>query len=113
MPGVTADALQLDIRDDGARAKRLAGEADAQRLTHEAAAAVGANEIARAHYFAPNLRGDASGIRRKPGQLPHELRPVAEFGETFAHHCFGDELRDHQGRVIRLGRRGSAGVTDR
>jgi hypothetical protein len=48
VPGVTADALQLDIRDDGTRAKRLAGEPDAQRLTHEAAATVGANEIARA-----------------------------------------------------------------
>ena len=46
------------------------------------------------------------GIRRKPGQPPPELRPVAEFGETFAHHCFGEELRDHQGRVIRLGQHG-------
>jgi hypothetical protein len=110
VPGVATDALQFDIRDDRTRAKRLAGEIDAQRVPHEAAAAIGADEIACAHDFAPDLRGDAFGVLREAGQFPAKLRLVAEFGETLAHHGFGEELRHHQGRAIWLGWRRIGGV---
>ena len=55
------------------------------------------------HDLASDLRGDAFGVLRQTCQLPFQLRPVAELGETLAHHCFGQELKDHQG--ARYGRR--------
>ena len=112
VPGVTADALQFDIRDDSAHAQRLAAKIDAQRVPHEAAAAVGANEVAGAHDLASNLRSDAFGVLREAGQLPPELHLVSEPGETLAHHCFGEEPRHHERRAIRFGRCGAAGVAD-
>jgi DNA-binding MarR family transcriptional regulator len=112
VPGITADALQFDIRDDRTHAERLAGKIDAERVPYQTAPAVGADQVMGAHDPASGLRGDAFGVLRKAGQLPPELRLVAELGETLAHHRFGQELRDHQGRAIRLGRRGPAGVVD-
>src|SRR5208282_127170 len=70
VPGVTANSFQLDIRDDRTHAERLAGKIDTQHVPDEAAAAIGANQIAGAQDFVSDLRGDAFGILREAGQLP-------------------------------------------
>ena len=45
-------------------------------MPHEAAAAVGADQVAGAHDLCSDPRGDAFGILREAGQLPPELRLV-------------------------------------
>ena len=114
MPDVAAEALEIDIGDNRTHAQRLAGEADAERVAHEATAAVGADEEARADGFAAGLGDDALAVLRKASQFASEFGRCAEFGQTLAHQGFGEELRRHQRPAIRLGRRGSGGgVADR
>jgi hypothetical protein len=49
-------------------------------MPHEAVAAVGADEVARAHDLASDQCPDAFAVLGEAGQLPPELRLVAEFG---------------------------------
>ncbi len=73
VPDVAAEALEIDIGDNRTHAQRLAGEADAERVAHEATAAVSADEEARADGFAAGLCDDALVVLRKAGQLASEF----------------------------------------
>jgi hypothetical protein len=46
VPCIAAEARQNDIRHNGADAKRLARKGNVERVAHEAAAAIGADEMA-------------------------------------------------------------------
>ena len=109
VPGVAVQPRQDDIGNNRTHAKRLAGKANTKRVTHEAAAAIGADEVARSNDllagFAGEPRGHAISILLQTDQFAAELHTVAELEQTFAHHAFGQELRHHQRDVVGLGRR--------
>jgi hypothetical protein len=109
VPCRSLQSRQQDIGHDGTNAKRLAGKADVERVTQEAAAAVGADEIAYPHDLLAGLasepRSDAVLIMLQAHQFATELHFVAELDQALAHHAFGQELRHHQRDVVRLGRR--------
>ncbi len=91
--------LDPHIRDDGADAERLAGKADAEGVAHEAAPAIGADEIARGDALvaaAPRDNGRHGVlVLGEALQLAAELDAMAELGQALAHHAFGQELRHH------------------
>jgi len=99
-----------------ARAQRLAGEVDAECVTHEAAPSIGPDQPVDANGF---LAGFAGKPRCHPLRIlleGHKLRAVfgaaAEFCQPLAHHAFRQKLRHHQRQLIGLCRCGGFGLDD-
>ena len=80
-----------------------------ERRMDEAAAAIGADQIAHPNDlfagFADKPGRHAVPVLLQPDQLASELWPVSELDEAPAHHAFGQELRHQQCDVIGLGGR--------
>jgi hypothetical protein len=108
VPCIAAEARQNDIRHNGADAKRLARKGNVERVAHEAAAAIGADEMADTNLlfasFADKPRRHAIFVLLQSDQLASELWPLSELVESLAHHPLGQELQCQQREVIRLGR---------
>jgi hypothetical protein len=110
MPGVATQSAQLQVGDDGAHAEGLAGEANIEHIAHEAAPSIRADEKVRVnraltcHVF--DTGGNAFGVLRKAHELRTIFDPMAQFGETAAHHAFGQKLGHHERDVVRFSGRG-------
>jgi hypothetical protein len=108
MPCQPIEPVERDVGDERADAERVAGKADVERMAHEAAAAVGADQISHADLMLSTVVGNARdhriGILREAGKPATEARAVPQLGEPLAHHRLGPELRDHERAGIRFGR---------
>jgi hypothetical protein len=82
VPRVATQPGQRQVGHHRPHLHRLAGEVDRQRLAHEAAAAVGADQVARPHRGRGAVgrrqsRGDAFAILSEAGQLVAEAWRVS------------------------------------
>src|ERR1700722_9960906 len=106
VPCIASEPGQDDIGHNGADAKRLAWKTDIEPVTHEAVAAIRADEIAHANDlfagFSDKLRCHACLVLLEADEFASVLDPTTEFDEALAHHAFSQELRHHQRDVIRF-----------
>ena len=84
-------------------------------MAHEAAPAIGADEIAHANGLLAALPASCAvtppSSCSKPTSVAAEFRPVPKLGQALAHHAFGQELRHQQREAIGFGGR-RVGVLD-
>jgi hypothetical protein len=86
---------QLHLTQQGLDRARLAGEADAEKLAHRTAAAVAADEVARAQLRAVDqLDSHSVLVLAQPDQFAAAPDVDAEFGGMLGQQAVGDGLRD-------------------
>src|SRR5262245_7318510 len=100
MPPGSIEAVYLDIGEDDGRCRhRLAFEADAERVAHEAVPAVTTNQVVGAHAVdagsLPERRGHAAGVLIEGSDRRPELDLRAQFFEPRAQNLLGAPLRHH------------------
>src|SRR5580658_654685 len=109
MPDLATDAGRHHVGHYRPHSQRLAGKFDLERMAHEAAAAIGADEIANADGFLPllarNCRREVLFVLLETDQLASEFRLMAKLGQALSKRGLGQELRNHQRDLIGLRRR--------
>jgi hypothetical protein len=100
MPCIARQAGQYEVGDQAASAEGPAWKTNIKRPPHEAATAIGANQVTasdtRLARTVPQRGGHASIVLPEAEELAAEFGTLSEFEQALAHHPLGQELRDHQ-----------------
>ena len=112
MPGVAAKPVDLDIADGHELdVRRVAAQAQAERLADGAAAAVAADQVSRLDLSLADRGGHAVGVLGEAAQFGAQFDGYAEVGQPFAQDLLHPPLGNHQAdRVRDVGRRHPSGL---